>query len=247
MVHAYYLGWAGDGTGRFNITHAFYQALGQDSRNPIAGRKTDINARMAASELSIDRDWLRLKASFLLASGDKKPFDDKATGFDSIQDLQEFAGGRFSFWNSQAIPLTNTAVLLTTPGSLLPDLRSSKPEGQANFVNPGIFIYNLGTEAELTPKLRAILNLNYSHFHHTEPLSELLFQPGIRKPIGVDYGIGFLYRPMLSENSIISAGFSSLVPGSGFRDIYSSNCDGQSCGAKSKILYSVFVKLKFTY
>jgi Class III cytochrome C family len=247
-VKAAYFGWTGDGhMGHWNINHAFYQALGHDTRNPIAGRKTDINAQMAAAELSLDRDWLRFKGSIFWASGDKKPFDGTARGFDSIQDHQEFAGGQFSFWNSQAIPLTNTAVLLTTPGSLLPDLRSSKTEGQSNFVNPGIFVYNLGAEAEMTPKLRAILNLNYSHFHHTEPLSELLFQPDIRKPIGLDYGIGALWRPFLSENWIVSGGFSSLVPGTGFRDIYSSNCGGLSCGAKSKVLYSAFVKLKFVY
>jgi Class III cytochrome C family len=247
-IKSYYLGWAGDGhMGKWNISHAFYQALGTDSHNPIAGRKTDINAQLAAAELSFDRDWLRFKGSFLWASGDKKPFDGTARGFDSIQDHQEFAGGAFSFWNSQGIPLTNTAVLLTTPGSLLPDLRSSKFEGQSNFVNPGIFVYNLGAEAELTPKLRGILNMNYSHFHHTEPLSEMLFQPDIRKPIGFDYGAGVLFRPFLSENWIISGGFSSLIPGTGFRDIYSSNCNTGFCGAKSKILYSAFVKVKFTY
>jgi hypothetical protein len=247
-VKAYYIGFAGDGhMNKWNITHAFYQALGTDSRNPIAGRKTNINAQMAAVELSLDRDWVRFKSSFFFASGDKKPFDGSGRGFDSIIDHPEFAGGLFSFWNSQGIPLTNTAVLLTTPGSLLPNLRSSKLEGQANFVNPGIFLYNLGAEAELKPKLRAILNLNYSHFHHPEPLSEMLFQPNIRKPIGLDYGGGVLYRPLLSENWIISAGFSSLIPGTGFRDIYSSNCSGENCGAKSKILYSAFVKLKFTY
>ena len=247
-IKASYLGWTGDGhIGRMNISHAFYEVLGTDSHNPIAGRKVDINAQMAAAEVSLDRDWLRFKGSFFWASGDKKPFDGTARGFDSILDHQEFAGGAFSFWNSQAIPLTNTAVLLTTPGSLLPSLRSSKIEGQSNFVNPGIFVYNLAAEAELKPKLRAILNVNYSLFHHTEPLSEMLFQPNIRKPIGLDYGVGVLYRPFLSENWIVSAGFSSLVPGTGFRDIYSSNCNGQACGAESKILFSAFVKLKFTY
>ncbi len=247
-IKSYYLGWAGDGhMGRWNISHAFYEVLGHDTHNPIAGRQTDINAQLATAELSLDRDWFRFKGSFFWASGDKKPFDGTARGFDSIQDHQEFAGGAFSFWNSQAIPLTNTAVLLTTPGSLLPDLRSSKTEGQSNFVNPGIFVYNLGAEAEMTPKLRTIFNVNYSHFHHTEPLSELLFQPDIRKPIGLDYGVGVLYRPLLSENAIFSAGFSSLVPGSGFRDIYSSNCSTGMCGARSKILYSAFVKLVFVY
>lgn len=247
-IKAYYLGVTGDGhIGKMNVNHAFYQVLGRDSFNQIAGRRTSINAQMAAGELSMDRDWLRFKGSVFWASGDQKPFDGKARGFDSILDFTEFAGGKFSFWNSQAVPFLNTGVLLTSPDSLVPSLRSSKTQGQSNFVNPGIFIYNLGLEAELKPKLRGILNLNYLHFHHTEPLSQLLFQPGIRRPIGLDYGVGFLYRPGLTENMIITGGFSSLVPGTGFKDIFSSNCAGQGCGAKPQMLYSVFLKVKFTY
>ena len=247
-IHAWYLGWAGDGhIGLNNISHAFYQAFGHDSFNPIAGKRTRINAQQAAIELSRDRDWLRYKGSFFFASGDKEPFDDKATGFDAIVDIPEFAGGRFSYWNSQGIRLLGTGVGLKSGESLLPTLRSSKFEGQANFVNPGIFLYNLGLEAELTPKLRGIANVNYLHFHHTESLEGILFQPNIRKSIGFDYGVGVLYRPFLTENWIIQGGFSSLIPGTGFNDIYTSNCSGQGCGQKSKVLFSSFIRLKFTY
>lgn len=247
-IKSAYLGWTGDGhINRLNINHAFYQVFGHDTRNPLAGRKTDINAQMAALELSLDRDWLRFKGSLFWASGDGDPFDDKARGFDSIVDFTEFAGGKFSYWNSNPIPFTNTGVLLTTPDSLLPNLRSSKLEGQSNFVNPGVFIYNLGLEAEITPKLRGIFNTNYLHFHHTESLEELLFQPRIGRGIGFDYGLGVLYRPFLNENIIIAGGYTSLIPGSGFKDIFSSNCSGQGCGASAKTLYSAFVKLKFIY
>ena len=62
-----------------------------------------------------------------------------ARGFDSILDLDAFAGGLFSFWNREGFRLTGSGVLLTTPGSLIPSMRASKDEGQANFVNPGIF------------------------------------------------------------------------------------------------------------
>jgi hypothetical protein len=247
-IKAYYLGFTGDGhINRLNINHAFYQALGHDTENPIAGRRVDINAQMAAAELSVDRDWLRFKGSLFFASGDRKPSDKTATGFDSILDFPEFSGGPNSFWVSQPIPLVSTGVLLTTPGSLLPNLRSSKIEGQANFVNPGIFIYNAGVEAELTPKLRGILNLNYLHFHRTESLEKIYGQVGIRKDIGLDYGVGFLYRPHLNENIIIAGGFNSLLPGTGFKDIFSSNCSGVGCGFDTKTLLSAYVKLKFTY
>lgn len=247
-IKAWYLGWAGEGhIGLNNISHAFYQAFGRDSFNPIAGRRTSINAQQASIELSRDRDWLRFKGSFFFASGDSKPFDGTARGFDAIVDIPEFAGGRFSYWNSQGIRLLGTGVGLKSGESLLPSLRSSKFEGQASFVNPGIFIYNTGLEAELTPKLRGIANLNYLHFHHTEPLEGILFQPNIRRSIGFDYGLGVLYRPFLTENWIIQGGFSSLIPGAGFNDIYTSNCSGQGCGKSSKVLFSSFIRLKFTY
>jgi hypothetical protein len=247
-VKVAYLGWNGDGhIGRLNITHSFYQALGHDSHNPIAGRRVDINAQMAAVELSEDRDWFRFRGSFFWASGDKNPFDGTARGFDSIIDVPEFAGGQFSFWNSQEIRLTQTGVALVSRDSLLPSLRSSKFEGQSNFVNPGIFIYNAGADAEITQKLKAIFNVNYLRFQYTAPLEALLFQPGIRNSIGVDYGAGIIWRPLLNENIELSAGISSLVPGPGFKDIYSSICTGEGCGAKPKNLYAGFLKLRFTY
>ncbi len=66
-VNAYYLGWTGDGhIGRLNVTHAFYQVLGKEDYNSLAGREVTINAQMAAIELSYDRDWYRLKFSALL-------------------------------------------------------------------------------------------------------------------------------------------------------------------------------------
>ncbi len=247
-IKSYYLGWAGDGhINRLNITHAFYQVFGSDSFNPIAGRKQDINAQQAAVELSVDRDWLRFKGSFFYASGDNDPFDDKAHGFDAIVDIPEFAGGLFSYWVTNGIRLLGTGVGLKSGESLLPTLRSSKFEGQANFVNPGIFVYNTGLEAELTPKLRGIANLNYLHFHHTDPIQGVYFQPDIRREIGIDAGLGFLYRPFLNENFVVTGGISSLLPGKGFNDIYTSNCDALGCGQKAKTLFSAFGRVKFTY
>lgn len=245
-VKAAYFGWAGEGhAGRMNISHALYQVFGSDSRNPIAGRSVNINAQMAAAEASYNQDWLRFKTSFLFASGDSKPLDGTARGFDSILDSPEFAGGRFSFWNNQGIRLTRTGVNLVSQNSLLPSLRSNKFAGQGNFVNPGIFIYNYGLDADLTPKIKAIFNLNYLHFHHTEPLEALLQKSGVKKEIGLDYGIGMRLRPFLSENTVIDAGYASLVPGAGFKQVYSPGC--ASCAAEGRILHSVFVRLRVVY
>ncbi|MGE0887552.1 MAG: hypothetical protein AB7P14_28865 [Blastocatellales bacterium] len=249
-VRSGYFGWTGDGHfGRMNITHALYQVIGRDTFNQIANRATRINAQMAAAELSIDYDWLRYRVGAFYSSGDAKPTDDTARGFDAILDNTSFAGGKFSFWNSQAIRLTQTGVALVEPRSIIPSLRSSKFQGQANFVNPGITIYNAGIDVDVTPKLRGFLNYNYLRFNRTEPLELVLFQPGIRHSIGHDLGAGFIYRPLLNENIILVGGASGLRPGTGFTDIYSSNCNGTplGCGAGTPTLWSAFLTLKFVY
>ena len=236
-VHAAYLGWNGDGhIGRVNLSHAFYQALGRDSFNAIAGRPVTINAQMAALELSVDKDWARFKGSVFYASGSANPRSDHARGFDAIEDFPEFAGGIFSLWNREGIRLTGSGVNLTSPDSLLPSLRSSKDEGQANFVNPGIFLANLGSDFDLTPKLKGFVNVNYLRFERTEPLELLLFQAPIHHTIGVDSSVGVRYRPPLTENISITAGAATLVPGQGLRDIYT-----------GKMMFSLFTNVRFQF
>ena len=247
-IRANYVGLAGDGhLGRLNVSHAYYFAFGTDRDQPLAGRAQDIRAHMAAAELSIDRNWLRLRASAFWASGDDDATDGEARGFDSIYDAPNFAGGPFSFWDRSAIALTQTGLLLKAPGSLLPDLRSNKFEGQASFVNPGVLLLGLGLDAEITPKLKGVVNANYLRFDKTGALDLLLFQPGIRKTIGVDLGAGFLWRPLLNENVLIEAGFTGLLPGAGFDDIYTSTCGVPGCGAASRKLFNGFVLVKLTY
>ncbi|HEX3598716.1 MAG TPA: hypothetical protein VHU84_01165, partial [Lacipirellulaceae bacterium] len=121
-VQAAYLGWAGDGhINHFNVDHAFYWALGHDDLNPLAGQAVDINAQMAAAELSYDRDWMRFRTSVFWASGDDNILDHKGGGFDAIFDNPNFAGGEFSYWQRQSIKLLG--VDLTDQNSLLPHLR----------------------------------------------------------------------------------------------------------------------------
>lgn len=232
-----YFGWLGSGhIKRLNLTHAFYQAAGEDTFNPIAGRRVTVNAQMAAAELSLDRDWIRYRISTFYSSGDANPRDGRARGFDSIVDLPNFAGGLFSFWNREAVRLTGSGVDLTTEGSLLPSMRSSKEEGQANFVNPGIFLVNAGADFDITPKLKGFANFNFLRFMRTEPLEYVLFQSDIRHTIGEDLGVGVHYRPPLSENIVLTGGASMLQPGQGFRDIYT-----------GRTQFSVFGSAKFTF
>src|SRR5205085_12265390 len=225
--------------------------------NPIAGRSVRIKSHMAAVETSIDKDYFRFRASFFWAQGDKNPTDNKATGFDAIFDDPNFIGGQFSFWNRQGIRLTQTGVGLVQPNSILPSLRSSKIQGQANFVNPGIFIYNAGVDVDITQRIKAIFNANYLRFHRTESLEYVLFQNRIRHEIGFDFSVGVAYRPFLINNFTLTFGASSLQTGRGFRDIFTDaarNCPpgvGDFCQpdviSPKKMLYSLFGQMKFVF
>jgi hypothetical protein len=237
-VRAYYIGWAGDGhIGRFNISHQFYQALGEESFNAIAGRQTQIDAQFGAVELSYDSDYTRYRASFVYVSGDHDYSDNKATGFDSIFDNPNFFGGGFDFFTRESIALLNTKVNLTNRNSFYPDLRTSKEEGQANFVNPGLWVYNVGLDYELTPTVSLISNVSYLMFDSTDVLQTVEHDNTLDdRDLGLDYSLGIRYRPLLNNNVIVTVGTSFLTPFAEFSRIYDSST-----------LYATFVALTFTY
>jgi hypothetical protein len=259
-VRAGYAGISGDGhIGRINLSHAFYEAFGRDSFNPIPARHhpQHIEARMAALELSYEKDWMTWRASAFYASGDGNLNDGRATGFDAIVPNQQFAGGGFlgnpaladrgllnarfdaggtNFLNRESIPLTGTGLLLFGPNSLLPSMRPGLFEGQANFVNPGILLFNAGFDAKITPKLRATLNSNWARFDRTEVLETLLFQSRIPHAIGLDTGLGVQFRPLLNDNIVVTGGVGALAPAGGFKAIYT----GQT-------LFSGFVNVRMVF
>ncbi|MBI3845891.1 MAG: hypothetical protein HY292_14755 [Planctomycetes bacterium] len=170
------------------------------------------------------------------ASGDSDPNDGEGTGFCPILDNPNFAGGSNSFWNRQGIKLTQVGVNLVDRMSLVPALRASKIQDQANFVNPGILLFNTGFTAKVTPKLKADVNLNWSRFVNTEPLQLVLNQNDVHQEIGWDLSLGVEYRPLLSDNVILQAGTAAFFPGRGFRDILTPS-----------VLYQGFVAVILTY
>ena len=254
-VKSYYLGWTGDGhIGRYNITHAFYQVFGEDEFNGLAGRKVDINAQMAALEVSYDRDWIRFKLSGFYASGDSDPTDRTARGFDSILDNPLFIGGPFSWYVHQGFNLGGTAVNFKQRDSLIPNLRTSKTQGQSNFVNPGVMIAGFGTDMDLTPKLKGFANVNYIWLAETKPIEAALQTNKTSNDLGLDASVGFKFRPLLTDNIIFSAGVGFFLPGQGYEDIYRRNTTrvpgfGPQAneGKVDKYLYNGFFTVTFIY
>jgi len=223
----------------------------------ISRKAQHIRSFLGALELAYERDWAIYKASVFFTSGDNDINDGVAKGFDGIVPNQQFAGGGFlgpgpladrglinpqlegggtNFLNRQAIPLTGTALVLFGPNSLMPNMRAGLFQGQANFINPGVMLVNVGMDAKITPKLKSTLNLNYLRFHRTEVLEAVLFQSRIRHGIGLDAGFGLQYRPWLSENIVFTGGFGALIPHAGFKDIYN-----------QRTLLSAFVLTRFLF
>jgi hypothetical protein len=253
-LKAYYIGWNGDGHfGRFNLTHSFYEVLGRDDLNGLAGQPVNLNAQMGALELSCDQDWIRFKASFFYASGDNNPTDGHGTGFDTILDHPNFIGGPFSYFSRQGFVFGDTSVLLKQRDSLVIDLRSSKTEGQSNFVNPGVFIYGVGTNMDLLPTLKLFLNANYVRMANVESANLALHTANITPGIGWDLSGGIQYRPLLTDNIIISAGLGALIPANGFKAIYETNTipvpgyNSPAPGHVDDFLYSAFASVTLTY
>ena len=240
-VNAAYLGLATDGhINEINISSAFYYAFGRDSLNQLALQPVDIGATMAAIELSYSPDWIRFRSSAFFASGDNNVNDGKGGGFDGIIDNTQFAGGEFSFWVRQQIKLlgTNLKNLL----SIYPDLRASnKFQSQANFVNPGLQLYNVGVDFEVTQRTRLVTNCNFLFFDCTETIEALVFQNNISKSIGTDLSLGMEHRPLLNNNCIFRGGVSGLLPGAGFQALYG-NYDGSIDN-----LFAAFVDLELAF
>jgi hypothetical protein len=221
-IYSTYVGLGGDGHfGRINTTTQLYYVFGSESHSQIANRQVDINAGMVAQEVSYDIDWVRIRTSFMWASGDDDPYDGQAEGFDAIFDNPNFAGGDLSFWQRQSIPLIGGGgVALVNRNSLLPNLRAGKELGQSNFVNPGLRMYNVGVDVEMLPELKLITNASFLQFDEVATLEALRQDGSISRDIGYDLSVGLLYRPFLNNNVQIRVGTACLLPASGYDNLF---------------------------
>jgi len=219
-----YLGLNGDGhVGRWNISASGYYAFGEEMPAVFVDAKTDISAFFSALELSRDFDWIRLKGTAVYGSGDDDPYDNKSNAFDAIFENPLIAGADTSFWIRQALPLIGGGrVALSGRNGLLNSMRSSKDQGQSNFSNPGIVLLGVGADFDLTPKIRASVNVNQLWFDHTAVLEAARNQGSVGRAIGQDISFSVIYRPLTSQNIVVRIAASALIPGDGFKDLYGS-------------------------
>lgn len=228
--HVDYFGLSGDGHyGRMNITTSTYYATGKTDRHPLAQREQDIDAFFHATEVSRDFDWFRLRGSFLYASGDEDPFDGKSEGFDAIFENPQFAGSDTSFFIRQNIPLIGGGgVALSGRNGVLPSLRSSKEQGQSNFINPGLLLLGAGADIDVLPELRLVANVSKLEFENTNVLGVLRQQRPPSTDLGIDASVGFQYRPFFSQNVVVNGSFAKLLPGKGYKELFPNDKDPYS-------------------
>ena len=247
-----YIGYNGDGHfGRTNLTISAYGAFGKDKHNQLNAADPDnddaqIRAFFLAAEPSVDFDWIRLRGSFLYASGDSDPFDDVEEGFSAIFENPQFAGGDTSYWIRQSIPLVGGGgVNLTQRNGVLPSLKTSKEHGQSNFNNPGLILAGIGADFDILPELRLSTNFNGLWFADTTILETLRNQGDIDRYIGADLSAAFIYRPFQTQNVVLRLSGAALIPGLGFDDLYAAS--GSPSSDAENIYYSILGNFILTF
>jgi hypothetical protein len=240
---AIYLGYNADGRiGRINLTASFSYVFGWEQHNVFTGRKADISGYFAAFEPSYDFNWIRLRGAAMISSGDGDPFNDTQAGYDAIFENPIFAGADTSYWIRQTIPFAGgaRAVSLNGRNGILANLRSSKEEGQSNFVNPGTLLLGVGADLDITPDFRLSGNLNHLWFHKAEVLEALRVEGTIPNEIGFDISAAAIYRPNFNQNMVLRASAAVLVPTAGFNDLFTSR-------GREDFYYSILFNAILTY
>jgi hypothetical protein len=221
-----YIGYNADGhIGRLNLTASAYSATGRDRNNIFTGQPAHIQSWFAAVEPSYDFDWIRIRGSALYASGDRKPRDNRETGFDAIVENPQFAGADTSFWIRQTIPFIGggQGVSINGRNGVLADLRSSKDEGQSNFNNPGTILLGGGADFDLTPRVRVSGNINRLWVDNAAVLRALRNEGSIPTSLGWDYSASVIWRPKMTQNMVFRGSVAIFDPGAGFNDLFANS------------------------
>ena len=97
------------------------------------------------------------------------------------------------------------------------------------------------------------MNVNYIRTIDTAPTELVLFTNHASNDFALDCSAGFEWRPLLTENIIVSAGAGFLIPAQGYKDIYRTNTmpvpgyPQPAAGHVDPFLYSAIVTVTLTY
>jgi opacity protein-like surface antigen len=215
-LDAYYLGVTTNGhLGRVNVNSAFYYVFGDTAKNTLAKKSEDISAGMAFAQVAYPIAYWNPRVAVAWASGDGKPRDGEAHGFDSVFDNVAFGGGQFSYLFGEKIQLGNVTVL--RGNSVFPSLRGANATSQ--FENPGVFAVNAGVDVAVTPRTLFEANYDYVRFEDTSSI-EARLNRSVSTDVGHEVNGGFTYRPWLNDQLILFGGAAVFFPGQAIRDAF---------------------------
>jgi len=130
------------------------------------------------------------------------------------------------------------AVGLSGRNGVLNSLRSSKEQGQSNFINPGTQLLGIGVDVDVSPETRLTLNVNGLWFENTSVLSAARNQGSIDNFIGTDISLALTWRPFMIQNVVMRVSGAALIPGRGYEQLMGRNED---------LGYSVLFNLVLSY
>ena len=209
------------------LGHADHVESGVLTRHSVAGW-------MGLLDIQYPLDFVRLRAGYAYASGDANPGDRRDTGFDSISDGVVLFGGPLSYWVGENIRFGRGDFVRAN--SLFPSFRGVNEP--ASHINPGLQMFNGGTDFNLAPRVQAAVNVNYLRFVETGDYTNRIII--VDHDAGVELNVFVRWKPFLremNENLLFDTGFSILQPMKGLEQAFQSG----------QMVYSTFIAVRFIY
>ena len=80
-----------------------------------------------------------------------------------------------------------------------------------------------GADFDLTPRIRASLNVNHLWFADTAVVRSLRNEGSIPRTLGWDYSASVIWRPKMTQNLVFRASAAVFDPSAGFGDLFTNS------------------------
>jgi hypothetical protein len=231
-LDTYYVGTTLNGNlGRFIFNPAIYGVFGT-ADHLIDGEKVthDVRAWTSVLDLEYPIDFWKLRVGYVYESGENGGSNSHTdTGFDAISDAVTLFGGPISYWVGEDIKYGKGD--FTRANSFDPSLRGVN--NQANYINPGLQLVNIGFDTTVTPRVTLSFNANWLYFNNIGTYATNNVVAGVATTTtikdhnaGVEENVFIRWKPFLRQINdfvIIDTGFSVLQPLAGIKDAFGSS------------------------
>jgi hypothetical protein len=232
-LDTYYIGTTLNGNlGRVIFNPAFYGVFGTTDHLDDGDKiQHSVRAFTGVLDLEYPFDFWKFRVGFVYASGEsgKSAATSKTdTGFDAISDAVQLFGGPVDYWTGEDIKFGKGDFVRAN--SLFPTLRGAN--AQANYVNPGLSMTNVGFDVTVTPRVFLSFNANWLYFNDVGSYAIGIGGGNTAATVinhnnaGVEENVFIRWKPFLHQINdfvILDAGFGVLQPLPGLRDAFGSS------------------------